>query len=162
MAGCENDRSPRNTALETSNIWKALGRWSADFVWHPWPDPLASPSGPRPWAESLFRRWGPRRSCFFSWVFFRRGQPATEGSGVIWRGWTQLDERTGFKPCSRQCVHILLIQTFVRDCNYMSYKLILSGRYEKDEALKTGVKVNIDLSCSLSQELAALWLQPFT
>lgn len=44
----------------------------------------------------------------------------------------------------------------------MSYKLILSGWYEKDEALETGVKVNIDLSCSLSQEPAALWLQPLT
>lgn len=162
MAGCEDDHSPRNASLETSDICKALGWWPAGCVWHPWLDPLPSPDCPWPWAESLFRCWGPRCRCFLSWVFLRRGQPATDRSCVIWRGWTQLDERTGFKPWSRRHIHILLIQTFVSDSNYTSYKLILSGWYGKDETLKTGVKVNIDLSCSLSQELAALWLQPLT
>lgn len=85
-----------------------------------------------------------------------------EGSCVIWRGWTQLEEQTGFKPSPWCCIYILLIQTFIKDSDYMSYKLLLSGWCEKDEALKTGVKVNIDLSCSPSHELAALWLQPLT
>lgn len=161
-AGCENDHSLRNASLETSNISKGLGRWPVGCVWHPWLDPLASPSCPWPWAELSLRCQGYRHCCFLSWVFFGHRQPATKRSYVIWGGLTQLDEQTGFKPCSQRHVHILLIQTFVRDSNYMSYKLILSGWNEKDEALKTGVKVNIDLSCSLSQEPAALWLQPLT
>lgn len=43
---------------------------------------------------------------------------------------------------------ILLIQTFLRGSNYTSSKLILSGCCGKDEALKMGVEVNIDMSRS--------------
>lgn len=157
MAGCENDRSPRNASLETSDIWKTLGRWPVGCVWHPWLDPLASLSYPRPRAESSFRRRGPRQSFFLFCVF--RAVCHGRESGEAERRW--MNEQV-FNLVLGRHIHILLIQTFVRDSNYMSCKLILSGWYEEDETLKAGVKVNIDLSCSLSQELAVLWLQPLT
>lgn len=126
-AGCEKDHSLRNASLETSDIWKGLGRWPVGCVWHPWLDPLASPSCPWPWAELLLRCQGHRQCCFLSWEFFGQRQPAIKRSYVIWGGLTQLDEQTGFKPCSQRHVHILLIQTFVRDSTWVTNLFCLAG-----------------------------------
>lgn len=84
-AGCENDRSLRNVALETSDIWKALGWWPVRF-----------------------------------------------------------------KPCSGQHIHILLIQMLV--IMWVTDFFSLAGV----KKMRLWVKVNIDLSCSLSRVSSAL------
>lgn len=90
---------------------------------------------------------GPSHSCFPSWEFFRRGQPATEGKCGICRGWTQLDEQTGFKPHSQQCIPNPAYPNILEGLQLHEFQTyFVRLLWKRWNSLKMRVKVNIDLN----------------